>query len=167
MAMAIARNIRKFSVSKFNSSRSISSRTRTEADQVRPRWLGQDLSEVPDSGIGRTQDIRTCRNGVGWCDQNTFQPTIPQPIRRKRRAGDRVAMGSDVGRDVGREGALWGTPRKRAFSVRKGKIVSPLGVMWWRSGRGDLRITSIQRWPSPGGHLRVSRGGPISESRTG
>ena len=62
------------------SGRSISGRTWTEAGQVRPRWFGQDLSEVPDSGIGRTQDSRTGRNSVGWCDQNTFQPTSPMFI---------------------------------------------------------------------------------------
>ena len=90
----------------LNSGRSISGRTRTDAHQIRPRWFGQDLSDIPDSGIGRTQDSRTCRNSVGWCDQNTFQPTIPQPIRRKRQAGDRVVTNSDVGRDVKREGAL-------------------------------------------------------------
>ena len=118
-----------FSLSRFNSGQSISSRTRTEADQ--------DLSEVPDSGIGRTQDIRMCQNSVGWCDQNTFQPTIPQPIRRKRRAGDRVVMGSDVGRDVRREGALWGTPHKRALfgpegqdSVSSGSDVTEVRP-WW------------------------------------
>ena len=88
----------------------ISSRSRTEADQVRPRWLRHDLSEVPNSGIG-----------VGWCNQGTFQPAIPQPIRHKRRAGDRVVTGSDVGRDVRREGALWGTTRKRAIFGREGQ----------------------------------------------
>ena len=61
------------------------------------------MSEVPDSGIGRTQDNRTRRSSVGWCNQGTFQPTIPQLIRRKRQAGDRVVMGSDVGRDVRRQ----------------------------------------------------------------
>ena len=110
-ALAIARNIRKF----FDSSHSISGQTRTEAGQVQPRWFGQDLSEVPDSGIGRTQDSRTGRNNVGWCDQHTPQPTSSQPIRRKRRAGDRVVKNSDVGRDVRRERARWGTPRKRAL----------------------------------------------------
>ena len=75
--------------------------------------------EVPDSGIGRTQDIRTYRNSVGWCDQNTFQPTIPQPI--KRRTGDRVVTRSD---------RPCGVPHvSEPFSVRKSKIVSPLGVM--------------------------------------
>ena len=123
--------------SRFHSGRSISGRTQTEVDQVRPRWFGQDLSLVPDSGIGRTQDSRTGRKSVGWCDQNTFQPTIPQPIRRKRRAGDRVVTGADVERNVRREGALWGTPRKRALlglegqnSVSSGSDVTegPVGV---------------------------------------
>ena len=110
-----------FPTSRFDSSHSISGRTRTEASQVRPRWFGQDLSEVPDSGICRTQDSRTGQNNVGWCDRNTSQPTSSQPIRRKRRAGDRVVTNSDVGRDVKREGARWGTPRKRA-------LFGPVGV---------------------------------------
>ena len=94
------------------------------------------MSEVPDSGIGHSQDIRTCRNSVGCCDQNTFQPTIPQPIRRKRRAGDRVVTGSDVGRDVRREGALWGTPRKRALFGLEGQdsVSSGSNVMEVRPG---------------------------------
>ena len=101
--------------SRFNSGRSISGRTRTEADKVRPRWFGQDLSVMPDSGIGHTHAIRTCRNNVGWCDQNKFEPTIPQPIRHKRRVDNRVVMGSDDGNDVRKEGAHWGTPRKGAL----------------------------------------------------
>ena len=113
-----------FPTSRLDSGRSISGQPRTEAGQVRPRWFGQDLSEVPDSGIGRTQHSRTGWTNVGWCDQNTFQPTIPQPIGRKRRAGDRVETKLDVGRGARREGARWGTPRKR-----KDKIVYPLGVM--------------------------------------
>ena len=110
-----------FTTSRYNSGRSVSGQNRTEADQVRPRWYGQDLSEVPDSGIGHTLDSRTCRNSVGWCDQNTFQPTIPQPIRRKRRAGDWLVMKSDIGRDVRREGTLRGTPRKRALFGTEGQ----------------------------------------------
>ena len=127
-----------FSTSRFDSGSSISGRTRTEAGQVRPRWFGQDLSEVPDSGIGLTQDSRTGRNSVGWCDQNTFQPTSPQPIRRKRRAGDRVETKSDVGRDVRREGTRWGIPRKRALFGQENKIVGEID--WEHPGihRGNL-----------------------------
>ena len=99
-----------FSTSRFDSGHSILGRTQMEAGQVRPRWFRQDLSEVPDSGIGHTQDNRTGRNNVGWCDQNTYQPTSSQPIGHKRRAGDRL-----VDRGVRREGARWGTPRKRAL----------------------------------------------------
>ena len=91
-----------------------------KAGQVRPRWFGQDLSEVPDSGIGHTQDNRTDRNNVVWCDQNTYQPTSSQPIRRKRHAGDRLETRSDVDRGVRREGVHWGTPRKRALFVLEG-----------------------------------------------
>ena len=80
---------------------SASDRPRMEADRVRPRWFGQDMSGVLDSGIGRTQD--------------TFRPTIPQPVGRKRRAGDRLVSGPDIEMPVRREGALWGNPRKRAL----------------------------------------------------
>ena len=105
--------------------------TQMEVDQVRPRWFGQDLSEVPDSGIGHTQDNRTSRNDVGWwrlVDQSTYQPTDSQPIGRKRRAGDRLETRSVIDRGVRREGARQGTPRKRA--------------KW-----GGLQMTSIQWWP--------------------
>ena len=122
--------------SRFHSGWSISGRTRTEVDQVRPRWFGQDVSVVPDSGIGRTQDSRTGRNSVRWCDRNTFQPTIPQPIRRKRRAGDRVVTGTEVERNARREGALWGTPRKRGLFGPEGQnsVSSGSDVMEARSG---------------------------------
>ena len=142
-----------FPTDRFNVGRSIPARTQTDAIQVQPRWFGQDLSEVPDSGIGRTQDSRT---GVGWCEQNTFQPPIPQPIRRKRRAGDRVVTGADVERNVRREGPCGVPHTSEPFSVRKDKIVSPLGVMCRRPGRGGLLMMCIQRWPSPGGHLKTS-----------
>ena len=126
-----------FPTSGFDSGSLISGRTRTDASQVRPRWFGQDLSEVLDSGIGRTQDSRTGRNIVGWCDQDTFRPTSPQPIRRKLRAGDRVETKSDVGRDVRREGARRGTPCKRALfgpegqnSVSSGSDVAETQLGW-------------------------------------
>ena len=90
-----------FPTTTFHSGWSTSDRTRMEADRVRPRWFGQDMSGVPDSGIGRTQD--------------TFRPTVPQPGGRKRRAGDRGMLGPDIERPVRREGALWGTPRKRTL----------------------------------------------------
>ena len=70
------------------------------------------------TGLGRTSlhySDPSCYPG------NTFQPTSPQPIRRKRRAGDRVETKSDIGRDVRREGARWGTPRKRALLGLEGQ----------------------------------------------
>ena len=100
---------------------------------------------MPDSGIGRTQDISTCRNSVGWCDQNTFEPTIPHPIRCKRRAGNRVVTGSDVESDVRREGPIGVPHASKPFLVQKDRIVSPLGVMWQRPGQDGLRMTNIQR----------------------
>ena len=93
-----------FPLDRFDLGRSIPSRPRTAAEQVWPRWLGHDLLEAPDSGIGRTKDGKTCSGSVGWFDQSTFQPTIPQPIRRKRRAGGRVVTVSDAGLDVRSEG---------------------------------------------------------------
>ena len=121
-----------------------------EADKVRPRWFGQDLSEVPDSGIGHTQDITTCRNSVGWCDQNTFEPTIPQPIRRKRRAGNRVVTGSDVGSDVRREGTHWGIPCKRA-------LFGPEGQNSVSSG-GDV-AEARSGWPPDDEYPEVAQSG--------
>ena len=107
-----------FPTSGFDSGHSILGRTQMEAGQVRPRWFGQ---EVPDSGIGRTQDNRTGQGNVGWCDQNTSRPTSSQPIRRKLRAGDWIETRSDVGRDVRREAARWGTQRKRALFGPEGQ----------------------------------------------
>ena len=101
--------------SRFDSGHSTLGRTQMEVGQVRPRWLGQDLSEVPDSGIGHTQDNRTSRNDVRWCDQCTYQPTDSQPIGRKRRAGDWLGTRSVVDQCVRREGARRGTPRRRAL----------------------------------------------------
>ena len=106
-----------------------------------------NLSEVPDSKIN-TQDIRMCRNSAGWCDQNTFQPTIPQPIRCKRRAGDRVVTGLDVGRDVRREGALWGTPRKR-------DLFGPEGQDSVSSG-SDVEVAK-SGWPPEDEYLEEAR----------
>ena len=125
-----------FPMDRFDVGWSILTRNWTDADQDRPGWFGHDLSEIPDSRIGCTQNIRTCRNRVGWCDQFAFQPTIPQPIGRKRRAGDRVVTGSDVGRDVRREGALWGTLRKRALFGPEGqnRVSSGSDVLEAQSG---------------------------------
>ena len=85
---------------------------------------------MPESGIGHTQDNRAGRNNVGWCDQNTYQPTSSQPIERKRRAGDRLETRSDVDRGVRREGARWSTPRKRALFGPEG----PNGISFGSGG---------------------------------
>ena len=99
------------------------------------RWFGHDLSGVLDSGIGQTQD--------------TFRPTIPQPVGRKRRAGDQLGLGPGIERPVRREGAPWGTPCKRALFRSDGQnsISSGREVPEGRSG-----------WPPDGD--QVSRGGP-------
>ena len=72
-----------------------------DTERVRPRWCGQDRSEMWDSGLGRTP--------------STFRPTSPQSAGRKRRVGDRLASGPGIGMPVSNKRALWGTPRKRAF----------------------------------------------------
>ena len=58
---------------------------------------------------------------IGRFGQRTFQPTFPQPVRRKRRAGGRVVTVLDVGLDVRSEGAMWGTPHKRALFGPEGQ----------------------------------------------
>ena len=122
--------------------RSTSDRPRMEADRVPPRWFGQDMSGVLDSGIGRTQD--------------TFRPTIPHPVGRKRRTGDRLGSGPDIEMPVRREGAPWGTPRKRALFRSDGQhsISSGSEVPEGRSG-----------WPPDGEYPEVaqSRGSPEDE----
>ena len=133
-----------------------------EAGQVRPRWFGQDLSEVPDSGIGHTQDNRTGRNNVGWCDQNTYQPTSSQPIGRKRRAGDRLETRSDVDRGVRREGTWWGTPRKRVLFGPEGPngISSGSDVAEAQSGRppdDEYPAVTQSGWPYEDEYLEEAR----------
>ena len=103
---------------------------RMEVDWVPLRWFGQDMSGVLDSGIGRTQD--------------TFRPTIPQPVGRKRRAGDRLVLGPDIEMPVRREGALWGIPRKCALfgsdgqtSISSGSEV-PEGRSGWAPDGGPV-----------------------------
>ena len=73
--------------------RSTLDRPRMEADWVPPDGSDKDMSGVLNSGIGRAQD--------------TFRTTIPQPVERKRRAGDRLVSGPDIEMHVRREGALW------------------------------------------------------------
>ena len=75
----------------------------------------------------------THRCRVGWCNQSTFQPTIPQPIRRKRRAGDQVVMGSDAGMDVRSEGAQKEVEEFRAESgcgSAKRSVIPPQTSGW-------------------------------------
>ena len=90
------------------------------------------------------------------------QPTIPQPIVCKRRACDRVVTGSDVGMDVRRERALWGTPRKRALFSTEGQnsVSSGSDVMEARSGRppDDEYVTEAQSgWPPEDEYLEETR----------
>ena len=120
--MAVARSIRK----NFHATRlTAAGRSRMvlgqHAQQVRPRWFGHDLSGAPDSGIGYSGIAWTHCDRVGRFGRSTFRPTLPQPARRKRRAGSRVVRVSDVGLDGRSEGARWGTPRKRALFGPEGQ----------------------------------------------
>ena len=72
-----------------------------DTERVRPRWYGQDMSKMWDSGLGRTP--------------GTFRPTSLQPAGRKRIVGDRLASGPGMEMPASNERALWGTPRKRAL----------------------------------------------------
>ena len=132
----------------FDFNRSIPNGRRTVVGRDQPRWFGHDLSEVPDSGIGHSGNARTRDDGVGWFGQSTFRPTLPQPTRRKRRAGGRVVTVSDVGMDIRNEGAMWGMPRKRALFSPEGQdsVLSVVSVMtWWHAYRRKWR-SSGRRW---------------------
>ena len=48
-----------FPTSRLDPDHSIGGQTQKKTGQVRSRWFGQDLSEVPDSGVGHTHDNRT------------------------------------------------------------------------------------------------------------
>ena len=133
-----------------------------EAGLVKPRWFGQDLSKVPDSGIGRTQDNRMGRNNVGWCDQDTSQPTSSQPIGRKRRAGDRIETRSDVGRDVRREGPRCATLCKRALfgpegqnSVSSSSFVAEAQLGW--PPDDEYPAVAQSGWPHEDEYVKEAR----------
>ena len=81
--------------------RSFSDQPWMDTERVCPRWCGQDMSDMWDSGLGRTQ--------------RTFRLTSPQPAGRKRRVGDRLVSGPDIRMPASNEWALWGTPLKRAL----------------------------------------------------
>ena len=97
------------------------------------------MSGVWDSGISRTQD--------------TFRPTSPQPVGRKRRVGDRLALGPGIGMPVSNKGALWGTPRKRALfgsdgqnSISSGSDV-PEGSSGWPPDGEYPEVAQSRRSP--------------------
>ena len=141
---------------------------RTDVDKVMPRWGGHGLSWPPDSGIDLGSDGRTRGNGLGRFDQSTFRPTIPQPTRRKRRAGGRVTTDSDMQMDVMFEGtqrvrrvsrpclvlvavrvshrlATWRRPRlggrPRTKSWRELGLRDWVLRMWWCTCRRRWRIS--------------------------
>ena len=149
MAMAIAQNIRNF----FRL---------VDSTQVTRSRVGLGRKRVrsdPDSGIGHT--------GLHYSDPscypgNTFQPTSPQPIRCKRRAGDRVGTISDVGRDVRREEARWGTPRKRALfgpegqnSISSGSDVAEAQLGW--PPDDEFPAVAQSGWPPEDEYLEEAR----------
>ena len=115
------------------------------------------------SGPGDETNFR----GYGHCSdypENFSQSTIPQPIGCKRRAGDRVVTGSDVGRHVRREGALWGTPRKHALFSPEGQnsVSSGSDVMEAQSGRppDDEYVTEAwSGWPPDDEYPEVAQSG--------
>ena len=91
-------------------------------------------------------------------------PPIPQLIGRKRRAGARVVTGADVERNVRREGALWGTPRKRTLFGPEGhnSISSGSDVTEARSGwpPDDEYVTEAQSgWPPEDEYPEVAQSG--------
>ena len=131
-------------------------------EQVRPRWLGHDLSGAPDSGNGCTQDGKTRSGRVSRFGQSTFQPTIPQLIRCKCRAGVRVVTVSDTGLDVRSEGAMWGMPHKR---VLFGPEAYRRLVMLRRSSRGGRQTTRTRKRPSRGGRQIASIRYPCMRER--
>ena len=101
------------------------------------RRTGQDLSGVPDSGIGYTQDNRTKWANGGWVELDSYRQTSSQPMGRKRRAGDRLDTRPNVDREVRRTENRWGTPRKRALfgsdgpdSMSSGSDVME-AQLWW------------------------------------
>ena len=129
------------------------------ARNIRKFFRLVDWTPVTRSWVGLRWN-RTGRNNVGWFDQNTSQPTSSQPIRRKRRAGDRIETRSDVGRDVRREGARWGTPRKRTLfgpegqnGVSSGNDVAELG---WPPD-DEYPAVAQSGWPHKDEHLEEAR----------
>ena len=154
----LPRVFEKFPTSRFDSGHSTLGRTQMEASQVHPRWFGQDLPDAPDSGISHTQDNRTSRNNVGWCDQSAYQPTDSQPIGCKRRAGDRLETRLVIDRGVRREGAQRGTPRKRA-------LFSPEGPNGFYSGGHGAEAQA--GWPPDDEYPMVAQSGwPSEDSRS-
>ena len=116
--------------------------------------FGHDLSGAPDSGIGLSGDGRTRDKSLGRYGQSTFQPTFPQPIRCKCRAGGREITNSDVGLDVMFEGTMRGMPRKRGFFCQE-YSVSVSSVSDVAEAQKGWPPDDEFLWGSP-----VSEGGP-------
>ena len=72
-------------------------------------------TQVPDSGIGYSQDHRTQWASDDWVEQDSYHPTGSQLMGRRRRAGDRLATSPYVDNVVRRRENRWDTPRKRAL----------------------------------------------------
>ena len=139
-----------FPTSRLDPGQSIGGRTQGKTGQVSPRWFGQNLSEVPDSGIGHTQDNRTDRTNKVWYEPDTYQPTSSQPIGRKRLAGDWLDTRPKVDREVQREGTRWGAPRKHALFGSDGPDSMSSG--------SDVAEAQL-RWPPDGEYPAVAQSG--------
>ena len=88
---------------------------RTQRGSTQVRWFGQDLSRVPDSGIGYSQDHRTQWTGDDWVGQDSYHLTGSQLMGRRRWGGDRLATSPYEDDVVRRRENRWETPRKLAL----------------------------------------------------
>ena len=57
-------------------------KNQTQRGSTQVRWLGQNLSRAPDSGISYSQDHRTQWAG-DWVEQDSYHPTGSQLMGRK------------------------------------------------------------------------------------
>ena len=107
-----------FSTERVDETGRFGDRPQRESTQV--RWLGQDVSREPDSGIGYTQDHQTRWADDGWVEPDSFAPTTSQPTGRKRRAGGRSAVRRIPDGTVHLRDNQWGIPHKRALFASDG-----------------------------------------------
>ena len=92
----------------------------TQRESTQVRWGGRDGRGERDSGLGRTQDYRTCWTGNAWVDPDSFTQKMEQPAGRKRRVGSRSAVKRIPDGTVLRRDNQWDIPRKRALFTSDG-----------------------------------------------